>query len=348
MFQNYQTSCRLRRDSQRLSGFTLVELLVVIAIIGVLVALLLPAVQAAREAARRSQCQNQLKQISLASLLHEDAHGFLPSGGWSWRWVGDPDQGFGKNQPGGWAYSLLPYIEAGNVYQLGSGLPANEKSGAAKQVAESVVDGFNCPSRRPPALRSPWQQPLNLANVGDLNDLFRSDYAINSGSNLHYGTNGPTSIESATTFGGWTDPSEFNGIGFERSEVELSQITDGTTNTFLIGEKYIQAQNYDLNDPPGDNLPAYVGHDPDTARWVSRSPTNINQVIIPLQDRINLQNTDGFGSAHPGGLHMSYCDGSVRQVSYDVDAAVYLNSGQRDDGRILDEPPSSSVPGPRR
>src|SRR5215203_2575717 len=106
---------------RRAGGFTLVELLVVIAIIGVLVALLLPAVQAAREAARRSQCSNQLRQQALGWHLHHDAHQFLPSAGWGWRWMADPDRGFGKTQSGSWCYSILPYIEAGAVHRLGAG-----------------------------------------------------------------------------------------------------------------------------------------------------------------------------------------------------------------------------------
>ena len=102
-------------------GFTLVELLVVIAIIGILVALLLPAVQAAREAARRAQCKDHVKNIALGCLLHEDTHGFLPSGGWTFFYTADPNRGYGEDQPGSWIYSILTYIEERALRDLGSG-----------------------------------------------------------------------------------------------------------------------------------------------------------------------------------------------------------------------------------
>src|SRR3954453_2916900 len=105
---------RIERRSHRVLGFTLVELLVVIAIIGILVALLLPAIQAAREAARRTQCKNHLKQIAVACLNYESSQKAFPAGGWGFRWMGDPDRGMGRGQPGGWIFQVCSYLEEGD------------------------------------------------------------------------------------------------------------------------------------------------------------------------------------------------------------------------------------------
>ncbi len=132
------------KSTPRQVGFTLVELLVVITIIGILIALLLPAVQAAREAARRAQCSNNLKQMALACLAHEQANGFLPTGGWDWQWAGDPDRGFSRKQPGGWHFNILPFMGLDNLHDMSLGM----NYAAAVHTAETPVNTFICPTRR--------------------------------------------------------------------------------------------------------------------------------------------------------------------------------------------------------
>jgi prepilin-type N-terminal cleavage/methylation domain-containing protein len=186
-------------------GFTLVELLVVIAIIGILVALLLPAVQAAREAARRAQCKNHLKQIGVASLNFESTHKMLPGAGWSHNSVGDPLRGVGaRKQPGGWIYQILPYIEQQAIYDLpndgNAAMITPQQRDGAGLMERTPISTFNCPSRRaaqafvfPSFVIIPGIGKRSTASFVPQNsrkqDVYaKSDYAANGGDGyLEYG-----------------------------------------------------------------------------------------------------------------------------------------------------------------
>ncbi len=348
--------CRRRPFDQRSTGFTLVELLVVIAIIGVLVALLLPAVQSAREAARRAECKNQLRQIGLGCELHVDAHGFLPSGGWSKEWTGDPNRGFGASQPGSWQFSILPFVEEAAVHELGRGLSGDALGNAIAEMLQRPVALFYCPSRRQPLLyRHAWITAYNTGNLRRhlqaARELAKSDYAANSGDSLYHSGDTnlgwwiPQSYQQADSpDAGWKPTNEDSGrnarllqtgVMYIRSEVKLRRISDGVSKTYLAGEKYMNPESYDFSVPTfGDNQSLYTGYEWDNhrrTRYAGGDPA-----YPPLQDRVGQDNFDAFGSAHPGGWHAVLCDGSVHTLGYDIDREVHRRLGHRYDGEVVD------------
>ena len=305
-------------------GLTLLEVLVVRSIIGMLMALLLPAIQASRESGRRVTCQSHLKQLGLAMLNHESAHGRFPSGGWGFAWVGDPDRGTGRAQPGGWAYSILPYIERNDLAQLGKGKSFAQKKKDLTLVVQIPVALFNCPTRRSLALSdlAPNPPPINYNLVSA---VAQTDYAVNGGDRGVGGGPGPSSLAAGDDpLYPWNNTSKATGVCYLRSEVVPADIIDGFSHTYLIGEKYV-----DFGYDPGDDQSMYSGYDYDTFRWGKPNSS-------PLPDGPAIA-ADRFGSAHPSQCNFVLCDGSVRAINFAIDQEVHRRLANRRDGLPIDD-----------
>ena len=339
-------------------GFTLVELLVVIAIIGILVALLLPAVNSAREAARRTQCSNNLRQIALACLNHESAHRAFPAGGWGFLWVGDPDRGVGESQPGGWIFAITPFIEEAAIAAAGRGIPggilgaSTPKKLAISRQMSHPISVFYCPTRRgvqaypsiDPSTGQPIQPPWNAVAP----DVYaKSDYAANGGGDKIALGRGPTPLcyDSYPDCTGWVwnSPAQYrrwDGIVGYRRGASLRQITDGASKTLLVGEKYLSKDMYTNGRHDADNNSMYEGFDWDTVRWGGAQAAvnpNDNPGKIPVQDAISRAGSTSDFAEHFGGPHSvlntANCDGSVASVSFDVDPEIWNAQSRRNGGK---------------
>ncbi|MEO9590583.1 DUF1559 domain-containing protein [Rhodopirellula bahusiensis] len=307
-------------------GFTLIELLVSISIIGILVGMLIPAVQTAREMARKTQCSNHLKQLCTAAMLHEGSLGHLPSGGWGKSWAGIGGLGSGPDQPGGWIVQVLPYVEQASLQQLG-GFQLTDESANGKRLATPIAV-LHCPSRRGAELyqNSRGWQPLYHPL---LPMVARNDYAINGGGAIvRYGP-GPASIEDARTYV-WPDMSSNTGVSYQRSRLQLRDITDGLSNTYMLGEKQLPFTSYGGGNNLGDNESAYSGDDRDLVRYVGKKG---EFRFAPVSDSFVVEEEGAiFGSAHATGFQMALCDGSVRFLSYSIDHEIHRRLGERNDG----------------
>lgn len=365
-------------------GFTLIELLVVIAIIGVLVSLLLPAVQSAREAARRAQCTNNLKQIGLGHLNFESTYGYLPTGSYD----GDPQavttsgvpdpNGYNYTEavgsqygtttccnaasPNGWNnfFKILPYLEQQQVYNLANfnspaihtGRPSNFNG--ENDVARVAIANYFCPSRRSP---TPYG-----------GNYYRNDYAGSVGfmQGQWYECDGYNGQFNSTQF----VPAAPNGLtptADERTQVnhgntpsrkgaivwpalgdkrKLADITDGTSNSILGGEKCLP-QPIQGSDGGDNERWNNSGWDEDVIRFhfvpsadkggygsalyrgVCNTPSNPNDPKTgTLWRRM-------FGSSHPGGSNVVLCDGSVRFLKFAIDPGAMRKLSVIDDGEIL-------------
>ncbi|MGO9111917.1 MAG: DUF1559 domain-containing protein [Thermoguttaceae bacterium] len=313
----------------RRNGFTLVELLVVVAIIGMLIALLLPAVQGAREAGRSTQCTNNVRQLALACLAHEEAQQYLPAGGWGFRCLGLASRGFGPGQPGGWIYSILPNLDQASLWDGGG---ATNVEQAMTTLVQTPLPVLYCPSRRAcrtyPEIYSQWM-PYGIPPP---TQVARNDYAMNiadgDGGGAPPVTAGPSNFISGPVL--QIPPLPTDGVTGEGWWVSMASITDGAGNTYLLGEKSLPADHYTDGVNFGDNEDAYVGADRDTLRGTF---TDESSVVYPVaRDQAGVDNSFAFGSAHYSGFHMAFCDGRVQQITYAISPAVHEQLGNRHDG----------------
>ena len=310
------------------SGFTLVELLVVIAIIGVLIALLLPAVQAAREAARRTQCTNNLKQFGLAMQNYHDVHKFFPAG--------SLDTGLSVHA------RLLPYMEETAVHGLVRfDRPYNHADNLAAFNAR--VETFLCPSDSGSSVP---------ANAGGPNN-----YYGNQGSGILFGM--PPTNSSDPNFG----MSEPNGVFYRNSRTNFASLLDGSSKTAAFSEKVVGDFNNGIATPksdtfqPGTNPPtpdqAYAdclavntsdlskqGYSNVGAPWLrAYHSTNLYYHVAPPNGRSCMYPPGRImttaNSHHPGGVNLSMCDGSVRFVQSNIDLVTWRAMGTRAGGEAL-------------
>jgi prepilin-type N-terminal cleavage/methylation domain-containing protein/prepilin-type processing-associated H-X9-DG protein len=347
----------IARRSNR--AFTLVELLVVIAILGVLMALLFPAVGMVRDAMRRTQCKNNLRQLGVACQAHVTKLGYYPSNGWNSTWTGDPDRGFGASQPGSWLYNILPFCGLDTIHDIGKGLsltptdasPNNPKGVQLANQQSAAIPFFICPARRKAISYPVTVYGLNSTKPAS---LCKTDYAVNGGSAAFGNTAGGYPIASTRPTPSdncyanfpacpWTfaDQSAFNGVSGERSQVTPGQIPDGLSCVLLAGEKFVNTLHYNDGKDPGDNASAFEGNDFGTARWVYWNSSMSQNIAAPMKDN----NTDGngsgltpiafwFGSPHSQGAHFVFCDGSVKMINYNVDFPTYQSLAIRNDGTV--------------
>jgi prepilin-type processing-associated H-X9-DG protein len=297
------------------------------------------------------QCSNNLKQLSLGCLTHESATGRFPTNGWGWLWLGDPDRGTGIGQPGGWIFNILPYIELQSLHDLQSGKSGAARLTAAAQTIQTPLSVLNCPSRRqnllyPQIAISGLPGGNTFAGLSDaVSALPRSDYAANCGDRYSqhdevpgdsFGSWGPSSLsdaESSTGSASFAAVAKIaTGVVYAGSLVRMADVSDGTTNTYLIGEKYLNPDNYATGTDSGDNETIFSGDNGDFARW-----TDPNRAGgAPRQDTPGYPTYYLFGSAHSSGFNMAFCDGSVRSISYNIDVSTHRWLGNRKDGNVVD------------
>ena len=317
----------MKRPSHGRAAFTLVEVLVVISIIGVLTSLLLPAVQAARESARRTQCRNNLKQIGFALLNHHDAKKHFPAG---YTASADYRDGATDTSPGwGWAALILPYMEEQSLYAtIQLSLPIQDPQNAA--AIRTLVNPYLCPSDLgKDGNLPPFSVPDGFGNTTSVAAPFSYSACVGGDES---DTNGPTGL----------------GIFYRNSHTRIADITDGTSKTILAGERaFANAQGIwagaisggvclrgAINPCPGSGAASYP------APTLVQSHSHLNNATSDTDGGL-----DDFSSRHPGGSNFVFADGSVHFLvsvpgdnadgSYTPDSLIFQAMGTRASGESI-------------
>lgn len=296
------------RDRRLESGFTLVEVLVVIAIIGALVALLLPAIQAAREAARRNECINHLKQVGLAVQGCHDTQRTFPAG-----------RDGGGDFSTSWAFRLLPFMEELSVYK--SRAPKAPCRAPENAIAmRTPVATYYCPTRREPAADRDFAPRVDAEQVPAA--AAGGDFAANAGAeSASYGqADGP--IPSV-------DP-EVAGPIFTRSRIAARHVTDGLSKTMSVGERHLP--------PPSDDVETELvsTQQGDTAFFCGDLPET---VMRTAKDGLAAGESDSsnkkFGGLHPAVCNFVFLDGHVQSISIEIDKAMLQHLSAIGDGNTV-------------
>jgi prepilin-type processing-associated H-X9-DG protein len=355
---------------------------VVIAIIGVLVALLLPAVQAAREAARRAQCNNNLKQIGLGMQNHLNALRVFPTGGngpnpdianYTTGSRNSPGQPNGPDKQGlGWPYQILPYLEQGGIKGIVTQL----------QLQQSVVPGYFCPSRRsaekvlgvggnttlmdyagahpmttvcdtgalPTGDRYDITKTVPYQGAVSYREAIRSYWCNSNGMPRDNTVSDGILVRTpwrVTRVANATSPSVGERPAGMSPPVDSGDIIDGLSNTLLVSEKLVRSDLYAGNlteagvGSYSDDRGWSDGFDPDTMRSTAVQPISESDGICFNQTTHRYCTGNGvevffFGSAHSSGVNAVFADGSVHQISFDVDGILFNNLGTRNGEETVD------------